>query len=187
MLFEERRRALEEGHFRIRNEALLAHLREQAREAKEVQALEEASGVGDESLLDELVRHGITTETLPAFLLLPLVDVAWADGKMDDYERRALLEDPGARGLKPGSAAAEMFAGWLAERPSWELIRFWEEFNKDACQLLTSDARDAVEADMLRRAKAVAKASGAFLGFGPSVSREEHRELDRIKEVYETR
>lgn len=184
-LFEERRKALEEEHFRRRNEALLAHMRAEVREAREVRALEEASGIADERLLDELVRHGITTETLPAFVLLPLLDVAWADGKIDDYERRALLEDPGARALEPGSAAAVMFSSWLVERPSWELFRFWAEFNRDACQLLGPDSSRAVESDMLRRAKAIAKASGPFLGFGSSVSREEHRELDRIKAVYE--
>lgn len=187
VLFEERRRALEEEHFRKRNDALLAHLRAEAREAREVRRLEETSGVVDEPLLDELVRHGITAETLPAFVLLPLLDVAWADGKMDDYERRALIEDPGARALLPGSAAARLFEGWLAERPSWELFRFWQQFSRDACRLLAQDAIEAVESDMLRRAKRVAKASGAFLGFGPSISREERRELDRIKAAYESR
>ena len=185
VLFDERRRALEEEHFRKRNEALLEHMREEAREAKEVRALEEASGIADEPLLDELVHRGITTETLPAFALLPLLEVAWADGKVDDYERRALLEDPGARALEPGGSAAAMFAGWLVERPPEEIFRYWREFSRDACRELPLDSCKSLEADMLRRATAVAKASGPFLGFGSSVSREEHRELDRIKAAYE--
>jgi hypothetical protein len=184
VLFEVRKRALEEEYFRKLNSALVAHMRATAREAREVQALEKASGVMDESLMDQLVHLGVTPETLPAFALVPLLEVAWADGKLDAYERRAVLADAGALALAPGSPAAEVLRGWLVERPAGGLFRLWFEFTREACRPLTPAARMELELTMLTRATAIARASGGLLGFGSPVSPQERADLNRVRAAY---
>ncbi|MCJ2048106.1 hypothetical protein MKK58_26725 [Methylobacterium sp. J-078] len=51
----------------------------------------EASGITDDTLLRRLTNLGIGPDTLAALMLVPVVAVAWADGKMDDEERGSVL------------------------------------------------------------------------------------------------
>jgi uncharacterized membrane protein YebE (DUF533 family) len=149
-----RKRALEEEFFRRRERELLARIQaEQARQSAR-QALAEASGLTDPAVLDHLVALGIAPETLLALRLVPLVEVAWADGHLDDRERRAVLSALSAAGLAPGSAAYALVESWLASPPPPALLEAW---TGERAQL-----RDSV----LRQARAVAEAAGGFLGLG---------------------
>ena len=47
-------------------------------------------------MLAELARVGVRPETLSAVALIPLVMVAWADGRVDESERLAILNALGA-------------------------------------------------------------------------------------------
>jgi len=183
-LLQERKRALEEEHFRKLNEALIDHMRQERREAAESARLQGATGVADPILLDELVHFGFTPETLPALSVVPLVEVAWTDGKVDDYERRAIHADAAVGAMDPAGASAAMVYGWLVERPAGGVFRLWWEFTHAACKGLAAEERAALEAEMLARATAVARASGGFLGIGSPTSAEEHVTLDRIKAAY---
>src|SRR5919198_1576509 len=101
----DRKRALENEFFHKREKALIERMRtEQARQTAR-QALATASGLTDPAVLDRLVGLGIEPDTLLALRLVPLVAVAWADGKLDDRERRAVLAGLEAAGITAGSAA----------------------------------------------------------------------------------
>lgn len=64
-------------------------LREQERAARPV--LAEATGVADANLVARIAGLGIRAETLAALTLVPLIEVAWADDRMDPRERGAVL------------------------------------------------------------------------------------------------
>lgn len=183
-LFEERKRALEEEYFRKLNADLVDHLRAEAQEAVQAVALEKASGIADRALLDELLHLGITPETLPAFALVPLIEVAWGGETIDDGERDALLSDSGAAALEPGSAAGAPLRQWLAERPTRELFRAWSEFTRAVCALLAPGLRLILGREMVRRATAVAKASGGLTGILATSSPEEHQAIERVRAEY---
>ena len=184
LLFDERKRALEEEHFRKLNAALIDHMRQERREAAESARLLGATGIADPILLDELVHFGFTPETLPALSVVPLLEVAWTDGKVDDYERRAIHADRALAEMDPAGPSAAMVYGWLVDRPAGGVFRLWWELTHAAARGLAAEERAAVEADMLARATAVARASGGFLGIGSPTSSEEHVTLERIKAAY---
>ena len=75
---EDRRRALEESFFSQKNKQQLDALREERSQADRKQALSAAVQIDDEGTLDLLIQADITVESLLAFKLLPLVEVAWA-------------------------------------------------------------------------------------------------------------
>ena len=77
----ERGKALEDEFFRKENERLIAKLRElKAKEATR-EELSRISGITNTAILDRLIQPGIHAETLVALSIVPLAEVAWADGR----------------------------------------------------------------------------------------------------------
>ena len=76
----DRKKALEESFFAKENEKLRHALQEKetVRTAKE--ALGEASGISDDAVLEHLMALDIGSDTVAALSLVPLVEVAWAEG-----------------------------------------------------------------------------------------------------------
>jgi tellurite resistance protein len=71
--------------------------------------------VDDAELTRSLARLGLDQKNWRAVSLLPLIEVAWADGKVQDAERKLLVEVAARYGLDPGSAFLKK---WLARRPA---------------------------------------------------------------------
>ena len=111
------RRTLEDAFFRKRD-AILAeqfHKLEKMKETK--QALQKVSGITDEKVLDKLVALNVRPETLASLAMVPLVEIAWADGSIADEEREAILKAAAQNGFAKGSIDYALIEGWLARRP----------------------------------------------------------------------
>ena len=81
-----------------------------------VLALRAATGITDDEALAGLVALGLTPETVRLLHLVPVVEVAWAEGGMSGRERKLIHDLAALRGVRHGSPAFEVLAGWL-ERP----------------------------------------------------------------------
>lgn len=185
---KERGRALEEAFFRKQHEQQLARLREQQERAEARDALCAASGITDDmELIDRLVDLGIRAETLAALTLIPLVEVAWADGKMEPREREAVLRGAQSSGLEPGSPSYGLLEIWTQDRPAPDLMQTWRDYIAALCAELTSEQRAHLEQRILGRARAVAEAAGGFLGLGNKVSAEEERVLAELRAAFAQR
>jgi hypothetical protein len=90
--FEERRKSLEEEFFSKREAQLVDKLRKTLEQEHPRETLKQLTGIQDEAIIDTLVSLHVDRDTLAAFALYPLVEVAWADGKVDDAERKAFLQ-----------------------------------------------------------------------------------------------
>lgn len=181
---EERRRSLEEAFFRRRDKALVERLRREEEQKGLRQALADASGIHDPSLLDRLVAAGARPEALAAFSLVPLIAVAWADRNMDDRERKAVLGAAEQIGVAAGSPAHDILLSWLEQRPGPELLDSWVAFVQTPRANLSGADREHLSRDVIERAKKVAKATGGFLGLG-DISPSEHDVLARIERALE--
>lgn len=136
-------------------------------------------GLEGRALLDELIELGITPDTAPAFEALPLVEVAWSDGRVDCDERWRVLAAATAFGLELGRPAHAQLELWLARRPEQELIDAWYLF---AAFGLTRREAGARARRVLEEAHAVAAATGGLLGYG-AVSETERATVSRIREA----
>src|SRR5437899_1328874 len=102
-IFQARERAEEEVYFRQQDARLIAKLRQKAQLSEIAHALAEKLHVDEPELLERIQRLGITLDTGSAFILAPLVEVAWADGSVSHAERDAILHLAKQRGVTPGS------------------------------------------------------------------------------------
>ena len=179
-IFKERGRSFEEEYFRKHEAKLIAKLRERGRLAEIAEALAMKLQIDNPELLERIIALGVTLDTGPAFLLAPLVQVAWAEGAVTDRERATVLRLAKERGVEPTSPAYAQLEAWLSKRPADALFDAAIEAIKSGLSLLTAEER----ADRIRRivdaCREVAAASGGLsrlVGLG-GVSSEEEALLD---------
>jgi hypothetical protein len=173
-------RALEESFFARENEKRLKKMRAEARREEKRKQLREVLKIDDEQVLDRLVELEVGPETAMAFSVVPLVEVAWADGEISSKERRAVLRAAEERGIVPGTTPCQLLEDWLEHRPEAELMETWKGFMRSLMDSLDPDIADAVKERIINRTRAVAEAAGGFLGMG-SISPTEQAVLDEME------
>lgn len=181
---DNRRRALEEAFFARESEAWLQRQRDDAAAISRREALQAASGIADAALLDRIAALGLQASTLAALSLVPLVLVAWADGTLDDKERRALLDAAAQSGIRGDSPAHHSLAQWLESPPPPSLFDAWAEYIRASTAGLDAPARDLLQSGLLERARLVAEAAGGFLGLGPRISPAEAAVLKKLEQAF---
>jgi hypothetical protein len=182
-IFKERERSLEEGYFRQHEAKLIEKLRERAKVDEIVEALTVKLQTDDPALLRRIMALGVTLDTGAAFLLAPLVQVAWAEGAVTDREREKVLRIATERGVDSSSPAYTQLQEWLRTRPADAVFDAAIETIKTGLSVLTPAER----ADRVKRivdaCREVASASGGLgrlLGLGTGVSSEEESILDAM-------
>jgi hypothetical protein len=73
----------------------------------------------DQQLLDALVRLGLDHRNVRLVAVMPLVYVAWADGKVRGAERKAVLKIADEHHLV-GEGAQAVLDRWLTTAPTWD-------------------------------------------------------------------
>jgi len=175
----DRSRASEDEYFRRRDQELIEQTRRRAEEKATLERLAEAAGVKDEDIVRGLQQLGYAAEIVTSFRVLPLIDVAWADGTVSDAERDLVIAAARARGVQPGSLADRHVAQWLASPPSPALCDATLHLLGLTIQRLPPDERAAATGEVLAACRSVATAAGGVLGFH-KISEREQRALDRI-------
>ncbi|MBW2423525.1 MAG: hypothetical protein JRG86_04715 [Deltaproteobacteria bacterium] len=97
-------------------------------------------------------------EKLAAVALAPLVEVAWADGRVTPGERQGVIEAARALGLGQRSEfCRSTLLRWLTVEPPTEALRAWRQLL--APTLAESESRSArkVERKLLDQARRIAK------------------------------
>ena len=180
----DRRKALEAEFFRRQEAALLARLRAEDQRRAERAALAAAASIRDEALLDQLVALGISADTLTALALVPLAEIAWADGKVEDAEKQAILVAARAAGLEETSGGHRLLESCLSEPPQAKLRKLWEHYVKSICATLSVEERTALRSELLQRARGVAEAAGGIMGLGSRVSKQEEALLSEFARAF---
>src|SRR5512143_2676002 len=182
-IFKDRERAEEAVFFRDRDAKLIQKLRENARLEEIVALMAESLQVRNPELLRRVRALGIDLSTGPAFLLAPLVQVAWAEGKVTDKERETVLRFARERGVEDGSASQVQLLAWLRNRPADAVFDTAIEVIKAGLSTLPPDLREERTTRILQACREVSEASGGLakaLGLGNGVSSEERSVLDVV-------
>ncbi len=127
-------------------------------------------------LLDALLDLGVSAATAAAFEALPLVEVAWADGDVDEAERWSVLARASAFGLDLGMPAHAQLELWLTRKPAPELFELW--YRLAAARRVRPGTPTGLD-HVIQAARDVAMAAGGILGLG-GVSRSERAVLQRV-------
>jgi hypothetical protein len=175
----DRRRASEEDYFRKREQELLDQLRKRAAAQADRQRLAEAAGLSDDELLTKLESLGFTPDTIKLLELVPLVQVAWAEGNLSKREGELILEAARAHGIEEGTPAHAKLTGWLTVAPSEALFETALRIIPAMLSGLSADARASSQRSLMGHLERVAAASGGLLGLR-AVSPEERAVLSRV-------
>ena len=177
--FAERERSLEEDYFRKKDRDLIEKMRRAAAAEEARRNLSTKSGLRDPELLAELEALGFTPDTVSLLPLVPLVQVAWAEGGVSDAERKLLIQLARSRGIPEGSAADRRLADWLTNRPSTDvftratrLVRAMLAAGGQSETAMTTD-------DLVKYCETIASASGGLFGIN-RISAEERKMLAAI-------
>jgi len=182
MDFEERRKALENAFFHKRDQELLAQLGEREAKSQRKNRLAQATGIQDQAFLDRLDDLKICPETLDALLLVPLVEIAWADGKMHTRQREAVVAAAEHAGLQNKYEAYRLLQSWLDAKPPSQLLVCWRQYVCFLCRRMRPEEMQALRDDTMDRALFVAEAAGGLLGFH-RVGRQERAKLDELSSM----
>ena len=186
--FADRGRALEEEYFRKKDRELVEKMRRAAEADQARGELSKQTGVSDPAVLAELQELGFTADTVSLLPLVPVLELAWAEGGITPAERQMLVSLAKSRGIADGSAADRQLQAWMTTRPAPEvfakagrLISALLASGSGVAQGLTAD-------QLVAYCEQIASASGGLLGLPiRAISMEERNLLTRIADDLKTR
>jgi hypothetical protein len=181
--FEARRVGLEAEYFRSRDSVLVDKLKAVFHSKIGVSELAAATGITDQTMLERMVALNVKGEMLVVFKLYPLVEVAWADGKLDRDEKEAVIEAAVRSGIPRTAEALKRLEDWLAEGPRDDMRKVWKMYAHQLRHTLTADELATFREDLGKYATRVAEASGGILGIVWQISPKEQEILDALKNL----
>ena len=180
-ILRDRGRSLEDEFFRREDQRLMERPRELRATEATREALGKASGITEPAILEKLIELGIRAETVAALSIVPLVEVAWADGALDAKERRAVVE---RAGVARDSTAGSLLEAWLDRRPDPSLLIAWTHLVQAMSEQLGPDGVARLKTGLLERARAVAAATGGLFGVGSKISAPEAAMLAKLEAAF---
>jgi len=126
--------------------------------------------------IQELFEEGFNEDSIRAVYLIPLVDTAWADGKIQTEERREILALMKEREIRERSEAYKLIDSWLTRKPT-------EEFFANANNLIEPLFRDLKEnrgGDIMWVIKALERVANATGNSASPMSRGEKKVIRAI-------
>lgn len=173
------KRDLEEEYFRKQDRELIERMRKAAAAEESRRALGAQSGIQDPALLREIEQLGFTPETVSLLPLIPILQVAWAEGGVSLEERKLILDVARGRGIVADSAADRQLAEWLARKPSQEVFTRAGRLISAMLAAHSTEAGALTADDLVKYAESIAAASGGMFGLN-KISKEERAAIAQI-------
>lgn len=183
MFLNDEARSLEDSFFLQQDQKIIEQLRQMQKMQQSKETLRAVSGISNEQVLEKLVQLDIQPQILAALVVIPLVQVAWADGEVDEAERKAVLSMIEKHGIQDGSVEHELLESWLSHRPEAKLFEAWTHYIAGLCKEISTDECTALRDALLRDVQMVAESSGGFFGMG-TVSKAEKDMLSRLRTAF---
>ena len=161
-----------------RREFVRQRLERDVKHHRELRHIGEAVGESSTEIAERIRRLGFDGETAVLFNILPLVIVAWADGKVSGKERTVIFKWLESRGIAEDSEAWTMMGTLLEKRPDDEVL-------EEGLRLLAlvSSHKEGQAKTLVDLCFGLAEAHGGFLGLGKKMSDEERTLIHHIAEV----
>ena len=174
-----RSRATEDEYFHKKDRELIEKMRKSAADEKARSEMAARIRIDDPGLVKDLGELGFTPETVKVLPLMPIVQLAWAEGGVSPAERKLLVSLARDRGIDEGSPADQLLADWMARAPSPEIFRNAMRLIRAMLDAAPPGADTISADDILRYCELIAEASGGIFGIG-KVSAEERATLAQI-------
>src|SRR5690554_499680 len=167
---QEREKLLE-----LRRQKQLEAIRQQEREAIA------ASLNTRDDVAAEAMALGFDAETARILPLVPMIQMAWADGTISTAESDKVLELARRFGIADQSSASNFLKMLLEEQPT---DLFFSRANIVIAHLIDEDPNGELGQNVMDWSKAVAAASGGFFGLTNPISNEEGALLEDFARLF---
>ena len=174
---------LEDAFFLQEDNKLLERLKKLRLMEETKENLSKVSGIKNDALLIKLVELDIKPEIIACLALFPLIEAAWADGEIDPKERAFVERAAKENGFGNDENQMIIINQWLTHKPETRLLKAWKVYIHGLCERLTEPERLQLKTELLGRARAVAEATGGFLGL-MSISHQEQEVLDDLASCF---
>jgi hypothetical protein len=167
------------------DQKLLAEMRANLERTPQREALAAVSNIKSDEVLDKLLDLGINAETYAAITYVPLAAVAWADGTIEDSERRAVLDAALQHGVKAHGMGYMLLEKWLEHPPGPQLMQVWKSYIHELRKSVDPSWMDSLKTEIMQLASGVAEAAGGILGLIQKTSPSEKRKLAELAKVFD--
>ena len=158
------------------------------RRERQLEALrrEELGGIAsvlqsDADVAQEAMELGFDRETARILHLLPVIQMAWADGSVQDDERAKVLDLASDSGIANGTPAYDYLELLMEREPS---PLYFQRTNSLIARMLEQDTGALGGDDLMKHVEAVAGAAGGFFGVG-KISREERELIQKLHALFD--
>lgn len=149
-----------------------------AKEESKRISLAGALQIDDENLLQRIRALGFDGDTGRIFDILPLIHIAWADGRVQPAEQRMILDILTHRGIQPTDEAWLFVAALLEQPPAQEYMELILRLLRDVLQYNGQNPDTIVDLCLQ-----VASAAGGFLRLTSPVSDDERKALENVAQT----
>jgi hypothetical protein len=174
-----RGRALEDDYFRKKDLELIEKIRQAAAAEQVRNDLGRKIGLDDREQLQELQDLGFTPDTVVLLPMVPIIQMAWAEGGITKAERELIVRLARSRGIEEGSAADRLLTEWMANLPGEAVFAGARRLIRAVLDSSHAQTADFNANDLVTYCEDIASASGGILGIG-RVSAEERALLSTI-------
>jgi hypothetical protein len=181
--FEARGNSFEEAYFRKKDAELVDKLRTVFQAKVDREELRRLTGIASEEVLDRMMAVQVRGQMLTAFKLLPLVEIAWADGSCDRREADAVIAAAIKHGIPADSEALQRVKEWLERGPNPEARKAWYMYAQELRKVLTPAELKAFRDDLVQTGRKIAELSGGILGTFFTVSQAEKTVLNKMTDA----
>ena len=181
---QETRPSLEDLFFRKEDQRLIKQFRALTKMKENQAALAKVSGIRNEAILKKMVELNVRPETLVSLSLVPLVEIAWADGHVDAREKKAILNAVSRQKQSMGSLDQELLERWLSQRPPPQLLEAWLHYMRGLCERLSREEVTALKEEFIKQGRTIADASGGFFHLGGNISKSEANLLKQLESAF---
>ncbi|MBU4199754.1 MAG: TerB family tellurite resistance protein [Verrucomicrobia bacterium] len=183
---QETRQNLEDLFFRKEDQKLIEQFRAIQKMKETQETLAKVSGIRNEAILKKLVELNVRPETLVSLSLVPLIEIAWADGHVDAREKKAILSAVNQSKKSLGNRDHELLERWLNHRPPAQLLEAWIHFTRGLCERLSREEVTALKEEFIKQGRAIADASGGFFHLSGNISKAEAALLQKLESAFDT-
>lgn len=174
-----RGRSLEDEYFRKKDLELIEKIRQAAAIDQARKDLGRKAGLDAPELLQELHDLGFTPDTVSLLPLVPIVQMAWAEGGITTAERELILRLARSRSVEVGSAADRQLTEWITNPPAEAVFSGARRLIRAMLDSGSAETSDLNANDLVKFCEEIASASGGILGIR-RISAEERALLSSI-------
>jgi hypothetical protein len=173
-------RRREDEFFYKRDQELILAARRHAESEAQFRELSAVTGISDQQILQDLQRFDYNPQTALLLELMPLVQVAWSDGSINELERERIFTIARLEGIETGDSRWDRLAQSLETRPSDEFFQATLRGLRASLEGMPVEDRRRRDRKLIMRCTSVGSVSGGFLGFGPRISNAEQAAINEI-------